>query len=418
MIIVPSKEQQEIIDCAIAGNDIVVDAVAGSGKTTTILSIARAYKKQILQVTFNSQLKIEVREKIKADDMKNITVHTYHSLATNFYDSTCWNDGKMLRLIESDKSPKNFKSQCVPDVIIIDEAQDMTLLYFKMITKFIKDFCISKPQLIVMGDRYQSVYTFMQADSRFLTLANDVWKRQFTYKTLCESYRLTKSMSWFINNIMVKQQRIVSNKNGGKVDFYISDPYQHRYLHELIVRIKTGSLNPDDIFILCASLKSASSPARHIENKLVEAGIKVYVPISDEGKIDDDVTHGKVVFATFPSSKGRERKIVIVLGFDNSYFQYFAKNDNPMMCPSTLYVAATRAKERLILVGSSSADFLPFLNMHHDKKFMSEHVNVFETKNLFNKNPYPFFKDGIVKKTSPTELVKFLQQDSNYVGNN
>ena len=413
MVIVPSAEQQEIIDCAIAGKDIVVDAVAGSGKTTTILSIARAHKKQILQVTFNSQLKIEVRDKIKTEGLTNINVHTYHSLATTFYDSTCWNDGKMLRLIEGDKAAKAGKVYH-PEVIIIDEAQDMTLLYYRMINKFMRDFCKdgSVPQLIVMGDRYQSVYAFMQADSRFLTLANDVWKREFTLMTLCESYRLTKPMSWFVNNTMVKQQRIVSNKIGSKVDFYISDPYQHRYLHELIIRIKTGSLNPDDIFILCASLKSTSSPARHIENKLVEAGIKVYVPISDEGKVDDDVTRGKVVFATFPSSKGRERKIVIVLGFDNSYFQYFAKNDNPIICPSTLYVAATRAKERLILVGSSNADFLPFLNMHHEKKHLSENVNMFESKNLLTGNSYPTtFKNGVVKKTNPTELVKFLQQD-------
>ena len=405
---VPSHEQQAVVDAAMAGYNIVVDAVAGSGKTTTVLSVAKALpNKSILQITFNSQLKLEVREKVNNLNLQNIQVHTYHSIATTFYNPTFWNDGKLNQMLDQNHPP-NKKKTYVPNIIIIDEAQDMTLLYFRVVQKFINDFCEEKvPQLIIMGDRYQSVYTFMQADVRFLTHAVEVWQRDFKYMTLCESYRVTKPIAHFINNCMVKQKRIISKKPGIKVDYYITNPFCHPFMNEIIVRIKNGSLIPEDIFILSASLKSANSPARVIENKLVEAGISVYVPIGDESRLDDDITRGKVVFATFPSSKGRERKIVIVLGFDNSYFNYYAKNDDPTMCPSALYVAVTRAKERLIVVGNSYMDYLPFLNMSCG---LETFVTIYG-KRKFEK-PGKGFSQNKEKTTTPTEIIKFLKQDT------
>ena len=405
---VPSHEQQAVVNAAVAGFNIVVDAVAGSGKTTTVLSIAKALPdKNILQITFNSQLKLEVREKVNNMSLQNIQVHTYHSIATTFYNPTFWNDGKLNQMLDHNHLPN--KKTYVPNIIIIDEAQDMTLLYFRVIQKFIKDFCKeSIPQLIIMGDRYQSVYTFMQADVRFLTHASEVWKKDFKYMTLCESYRVTKPIANFINQCMVKQKRIISKKPGIKVDYYITNPFCHPFINEIIVRIKNGSLNPEDVFILSASLKSANSPARIIENKLVEAGISVYVPIGDESKLDDDITRGKVVFATFPSSKGRERKIVIVLGFDNSYFNYYAKNDDPTICPSALYVAVTRAKERLIVVGNSYMDYLPFLNMSCTG--LESFVTIYG-KRKFEKPTKSLFQNK-EKTTTPTEIIKFLKQDT------
>ena len=411
MHIVPSEEQQAIIDSAARGANIVVDAVAGSGKTTTILSIAKALPdKTIVQVTFNSQLKLEVREKLSQLGLKNITVHTYHSLATTFYDSCAWNDGKMLSVIENNTQPRPNHTNIKPTLIIIDEAQDMTMLYFQMVYKFITDMCdMENIQLIVMGDRHQAVYSFMQADARFLTLAPLLWKKEFEFMTLCESYRLTKPIAWFVNKSMVKHDRIVSNKPGVRVEYHICNPYNMPFLNDLLFKLKSGSLNPEDIFILSASLKSQGSPARSIENKLVSAGIPVYVPISDDARMDEDITRGKVIFATFPSSKGRERKVVVVLGFDAGYFKYFAKNDLPHICPSTLYVAATRAKERLIVVENNGDNPLPFLKMCQEDLATYVHISGHRKQLRNNK-----FEDNtlIKRKTSPVELVRYLKQST------
>ena len=60
----PSDEQMNIINAIKEGYNVQVDAVAGSGKTTTVLSLAHYIcEKNILQVTYNSELKLEVRQK-------------------------------------------------------------------------------------------------------------------------------------------------------------------------------------------------------------------------------------------------------------------------------------------------------------------------------------------------------------------
>ena len=45
--------------------NVIVDSVAGSGKTTSIIYIAKSLKKKrILLLTYNSKLKIETKERV------------------------------------------------------------------------------------------------------------------------------------------------------------------------------------------------------------------------------------------------------------------------------------------------------------------------------------------------------------------
>jgi hypothetical protein len=56
------------------------------------------------------------------------------------------------------------------DIIVLDETQDMTLLYFQLIIKYMRD--MGTPfQLMVLGDYMQGLYEFKGADIRFLTPA-------------------------------------------------------------------------------------------------------------------------------------------------------------------------------------------------------------------------------------------------------
>ena len=76
----PSSEQLAIIQAAGEGKSVAVDAVAGSGKTTTILFLADKYPgKTFLLLTYNARLKLEVRQKASELQLKNLEVHTYHS---------------------------------------------------------------------------------------------------------------------------------------------------------------------------------------------------------------------------------------------------------------------------------------------------------------------------------------------------
>ena len=61
-----SEEQTNILNNILQGNHVIVDAVAGSGKSTVVLSIAEKIPNtSILQMTYNSMLRLEVKEKVE-----------------------------------------------------------------------------------------------------------------------------------------------------------------------------------------------------------------------------------------------------------------------------------------------------------------------------------------------------------------
>ena len=68
------------------------------------------------------------------------------------------------------------------DILVVDEAQDMTHVYFMLLHKFIQD-CGRKFQLLVLGDKKQGLYEFKGADIRFLTLAHSCWHNHPLLKT-------------------------------------------------------------------------------------------------------------------------------------------------------------------------------------------------------------------------------------------
>ena len=102
-------------------------------------------------------------------------------------------------------------------------------------------------------------------------------------------------------------------------------------------------MKPNDIFVLGPSVKGEQSNIRKLENMLVEKDIPCHVPMMESSDIDQRVIDGKVVFSTFHTVKGRQRKYVFVVGMDHSYFKFYARNLPRDVCPNTIYVACTRA---------------------------------------------------------------------------
>ena len=133
-MVILNNEQTEIIYHVEDEQNVIVDSVAGTGKTTVILSNAKKIKhKQFLQITYNKSLKHEVREKIEKEKINNLRVHTYHSIAYNYYSRSGHKDIEINRIVRENKRPiKDIEDF---NVLVIDEAQDMTYLYFQLIVK-------------------------------------------------------------------------------------------------------------------------------------------------------------------------------------------------------------------------------------------------------------------------------------------
>jgi hypothetical protein len=405
-----SNEQNNVL-IELENNNVIVDSVAGSGKTTTVLHITKKFNNlKILLLTYNAKLKIETRQKADNLKLKNLEVHSYHSFCVKYYDNQCFTDSKILDLLKynNNQNDKKFKF----DLIILDEAQDITPTYFELICKIYKDnnetikFCL-------LGDRYQSIYDFNNADERFIVFAEQLFcfnKFFWSNCKLTESYRISFEMSDFINNCMLNYSRIKANKIlNYKPRYIICDTFGHTdNLPFDEIKYYLKNYLPEDIFVIAPSIKTKGdnlSPIRTLENKIKNElkDIPIYIPSSDEEKINEDVLKNKLCFSTFHQTKGLERKVVIVYGFDNSYFKYYKKNHNPLKCPNELYVACTRGIEHLTIFHHYEHNYLPFIN----KNNLSKYTNLICHKKLYIKN----IELNKNNSTSVTDLIKHLPQN-------
>jgi hypothetical protein len=411
MSITPSDEQSQIIKLIGEGHNVLGDCVAGSGKTTSVLLIAQAFPdKRILQVTYNAQLKLEVRKKAVELGVNNLEIHTYNSLCVKYYHRQGYMNDKLRLAIDRNLTPLSPIS--INHIIVIDETQDMNMLFYRLIKKFIQDSPNKNPQMLILGDKYQSVYKFIGADSRFLTLSPSIWTRPFLPSTLTTSYRITDQIGAFVNEVMLGYNRIQTIRSGPNVLYKVCKTFEiHKSICEmLLIGLKDGSVKPDDIFVLAGSIKGAKTPIRLLENSLASNGIPCYYPTSDDKTLDEEVIEGKVVFSTFHQAKGRERKIVIIYGFDESYFKYYCSGENPSVCPPTLYVAATRAKERLILLHDEKQGPLPFLTKSINEISELSYVQFEGFRNPETPSVLEVISGNERHNTTPTELVKFITE--------
>jgi hypothetical protein len=401
-----SGEQSAVIEYIQKNKSVIIDAVAGSGKTTTIIGLAKVLKNMyILQVTYNAHLKFEVKEKAYKQKVDNLEIHTYHSLCLKYYK--CHKDEQIKNVLEYDVKPKKEIPQF--SVIVIDEVQDMRNLYYNFILKFLNDLGKKIP-IIVCGDRFQGIYEFSDADTRFLTIAENLYHTNFIRHNFKISYRVTPQIAQFLNTHIIGYDRIVSgstNKKAETVKYIICNKkYAEsiKFIVDEILKKLDQGYHPSDFFVLSYTVKH-NDFLKQIENILSGRGICVYYENSDEEKTPDSkLIENKLVFTTIHCAKGRERKFVFFDGFDAS-FDYFClkSKKNPKMCSSELYTALTRASQELFLIHDSSRPRIGcltgFLNL--GKKSYIQMIKL--------DKPKPIKKQIIVRNIfSVTDLVNHL----------
>jgi len=412
-----SEEQYEFYKAIESGYNAIGDACAGSGKSTTVLSIAALMPhKKMVQLTYNSMLCEEISKKVEELKLQNLCVYTYHKIAVKYYDSAGHKDSVIREIVENKKHPRCH----IPtfDILVVDEAQDMSFLYFKLVVKFCMD--MGMPiQILVLGDFKQGLYEFKGADIRFLTCADVIWSKYphlksnvFVKLTLKMSYRITNQMADFVNDVMLGERRLYACREGEQVVYIRRNKYQfQKYIISQIRELLRNGNSPSDFFILSASVKETNKNICVIENILVENDIPCYVPSAENDKIDERVTNGKVVFSTFHSVKGRQRKHVFVVGFNQSYFKFYAKGMSDQECPNTLYVACTRATDKLYIIETENdKDGPPIFvkKTHHEMKVQPYiHFNGIPRLIFYEKKEE---KEEIKHIVKPTDLVKFISE--------
>jgi superfamily I DNA/RNA helicase len=418
-----SSEQLAIIASVNDGNNVVVNAVAGSGKTTTIVELAKSLKNErILALMYNTRLKDETRSKKKSHRLNNLEVHSFHSFGVNYYKYSGAKVTKgLVEIVDFDIKPvKSIEF----DILIIDECQDLSLDLFLFVHKILTD--NSNPvRILLLGDYRQNIYRFLNSDDRYLTLGEKLFfqhnNKPWIHLELRTTYRLSKNIGTFVNKNMLGVPLFNTVKpSGPKVTLYRGNPYEivdliAEELNKLLSTNKSSEYSPEDIFIVAPSIRrkgsgdeKGKSPLNVLENKLALLGYPCYhTSLESPDKCSDEILYkGKILVTNIHQTKGLERKIVVLFKFEDAYFDV-SPNESRDVCPNTLYVACTRCKDKLILVGESKkGKELKFLR---DVK-NSSHLEVIDIQYDRPKRSDEGISSIRDSRPSVTQLVKYLTE--------
>jgi len=337
-----SDEQQEFVQLAKSGRNILVDACIGSGKTTAIQVLCNEMTdRKILYLTYNALLKIDAREKIR---QRNVTVANYHSFAlTCLRNSNIEIDGisDLIQLFLQ-KEPHLIRKY---DLLVIDEYQDIELEIAGML-ELIKKKCPGI-QIVAVGDMKQKIY-----DKTTLEVPEfiDRFLGKHIVMSFTKCFRLSEAHAARLGRIWEKN--IVGVNKNCKVET------MSRYA----VMDFLSKQKPSDILCLGSRNGTMSYVLNYLEENYSEKFNKqtVYASIKDEDRQAIAPSSSSAIFTTFDSSKGLERKICVIFDYTEDYWE--VRMSKPQVKYEILrnifLVAASRGKEHIIFVNSSKTEAL------------------------------------------------------------
>ncbi|KAF3122793.1 hypothetical protein TWF569_002058 [Orbilia oligospora] len=385
-----SKQQEQARQILVAGKqNILINACAGSGKTTTLLQMASRLEKKFLALLYNRRLRAETIARSESLDLRNLTIDNYHGLAYRYYTPEADTDQGLKRIVEEDMQPTHPLPEF--DVLVLDEQQDMNPIIYNFVLKLLRDCAktgTNSPQLMLLGDPRQEIYQFNNADRRFLTHCRDLFTGQYLEngkaheRTWVEinqtvSFRMTSQIIRFINRQLLRGSKpqieaVKDNPDDPLPRYVVCDAYSDAPLKELKRLLEEEKLPPEEILIMAPSLRSARNPIRDLANliALEMPEVRLHIPTDDDDSISEKVSAGKLIFASYHQAKGIEREAAILFNFSSSYYDFYDRHPTTLVNVGNVqYVAATRAKKHLVLIHHYEDDYLPFI----DRKTLSKY---------------------------------------------
>ena len=189
-----TKEQYDIINST--GN-IKINAVAGSGKTTTVIEYAktRPATSKILYLAFNKSVKLEAAKKFADKGLNNVKVETAHSLA---YRHIVFKHEYKVR-------PQGYKTNEIAELLNLQGNGEKHAEYViaNHINKFIAYFCNSDKQKVQDLNYLDTVtdpkakifvssfYDYIVSQSRLLLSKMDKGEIEITHDFYLKKFQLS-----------------------------------------------------------------------------------------------------------------------------------------------------------------------------------------------------------------------------------
>jgi superfamily I DNA/RNA helicase len=190
-----TNEQQQIV--AATGN-IIINAVAGSGKTTTLIEFAKSRPagSRILYIAFNKSVKLEAQQKFAENGAPQVVVETAHSLA---YRQVVPRYGYRVK-------GTGYKTQEIARMLGLTGNGEKHAEYMvaNHINKFITYFCNSSRQRVQELNYLdtvseakartfvEAVYTYLEAETRKLLAKMNSGEIEITHDFYLKKFQLSK----------------------------------------------------------------------------------------------------------------------------------------------------------------------------------------------------------------------------------
>jgi thymidine kinase len=414
-----SDEQQIIIDNFKLGFNIQIEAVAGSGKSTTLLLCSKETKDNCLILTYSKRLQLDIEEKIEKYKLTNVNIKTIHSYAGLILKKKglIRSDDMLMKCIKEYKNEKKneYKNEKKKvKVLLIDELQDFNETFYDFVETF-----IDYEQLILVGDRRQTINQHNGSTDKYLVNYKDYFKnskREWKECKLNISYRLTPNMAKFVNNHILRKPLIVGgnlNLNLKKEDrnikpryITLGNDYEIKPIERVFVELKK-KYGSENICIIAKSVKPSSGFPKPIDKLIKDVLYKeiIFRPLGDDNEINWAEAKNKLQFVSYNSMKGKEADVVIVLGFDESYFQYPDKKWELQSLPNILYVAITRARKEVIIVANRNKT-MRTINIEILNNDIYNKVNIAPFKKMLEMGEY------VKPNISVTDLIKSISSEN------
>ena len=299
-----TKEQYDIINST--GN-IKINAVAGSGKTTTIVEYASAQPrdKKILYLAFNKAVKSEAERKFKKKGLSNVYVETAHSLAHKHIVR----DSK-YRVKQSD-----YKTNEIVEILSLEGNTEKYAQYIiaNHISKFISYFCNSDKCKIqdlnyvdVISDRkaktfVNNFYNYIENQTRLLLDKMNRGEIEITHDFYLKKFQLSNPVLDFDYILFDEGQDasqamldIFFRQNATKV--IVGDTYQQiygwRYAVNSLEKANFRTFHLSTSFRFSQEIANLAMEILKFKNHIGD-----YTPISISGKGVNGEDNTKAVLA-------------------------------------------------------------------------------------------------------------------------
>lgn len=366
--------QQELLARSLGEGHRVIHGVAGSGKTLILgyrcLYLAKLLNKPILVLCYNITLAARLRE-LMLERGVNDKVHIYHfhdwcgeQLRTYNVERPQAGDGYFERLVESviAAAEKGSIPKGQYGAVMIDEGHDFEPEWLKLVVGMVDE---DTNSLLLLYDDAQSIYAKKnQLDFSLSSVGVQARGRTTVLKL---NYRNTEEILSFAYRFASKYlthgekdedhvplvEPETAGRHGSPPVVKVFDDFMNeaRYIARIFHRMHDEQQVPWSE--MCITYRS-----NWMGEKLSEILAKEGVPCqwlgSQKAKKQFKPSEDNIKLMTMHSSKGLEFPIVAVSGVGFMP----GKGTDPVAVAKLLYVAMTRATEKLLLTSHKETEFL------------------------------------------------------------